>query len=138
VLAQHSYQRSFLHIVSLSICNSSVSSFSCFGHVVDNYGFKPHSQRLTTLVNAPSPIKLHELRSVLGALQYYSRFIPNFAQCATSLFEVLSINNFSWSTNHEKTFCTLLRLLQTTESVLSQGSFNCNYRCFSQWNRCGS
>ncbi|KAA3680667.1 uncharacterized protein DEA37_0014236, partial [Paragonimus westermani] len=90
----------------------SVSSFSCPGYVVDSYGFEPDSHRLTSLVNVSSPAYIHESRSVLSALQYYLRFIPNFAQCA-ALFDVLSINNYCWFTNHEKTFRILLRRLQT-------------------------
>ncbi|KAA3671015.1 uncharacterized protein DEA37_0002930, partial [Paragonimus westermani] len=67
-----------------------------------------------SLVNAPSSTNLHELRSVLGALQYYSCFSPNFAQRATSFFVMSPISNFPWSAKDEKTFRTLLRHLQTT------------------------
>ncbi|KER23612.1 hypothetical protein T265_08549 [Opisthorchis viverrini] len=80
-----------------------VRSFSCLGYIVDGSGFKPDTRRLSPLVNAPSPTSLQELRSVLGALQYYSRFIPNFAKHASFLFDVISSYQFSWSSNHEKT-----------------------------------
>lgn len=95
-------------------CNFSVSSFSCLGYIVDSSGFKPDANRLAPLVNAPSPTNLQELRSILGALQYYSRFIPNFAHYASCLFDVVSANQFSWSPNHEATLRSLLSHLQTS------------------------
>ncbi|GAA55317.1 transposon Ty3-I gap-Pol polyprotein, partial [Clonorchis sinensis] len=91
-----------------------VPSFSCLGYIVDGSGFKPDTNRLSPLVNAPSPTNLQELRSVLGALQYYSRFIPNFAKHASCLFDVLSANQFCWSSNHEKTLRVLLGYLQSS------------------------
>ncbi|KAA3673203.1 uncharacterized protein DEA37_0013928 [Paragonimus westermani] len=65
-------------------------------------------------MNSQLPANLHELCSVLGTYQYFPRFIPNFLQFATPLFDILSISNLSWSTNLEETFRALLRHLQTT------------------------
>ncbi|GAA50669.1 retrovirus-related Pol polyprotein from transposon 17.6 [Clonorchis sinensis] len=84
------------------------------GYIVDGSGFKPDKNRLSPLVNAPSPTNLQELRSLLAALQYYSRFIPNFAKHASCLFGVIVANQFSWSSNHEKMLRALLGYLQTS------------------------
>ncbi|KAA3669830.1 uncharacterized protein DEA37_0014556, partial [Paragonimus westermani] len=94
--------------------NFLVPSFSCLSYVVDSYGFKPDTPRLVPLMNAPSPTNLHEFRVLLDALQYFTRFILSSTQCATSLLDIVSFERFSWSINHEKTFRTLLRPLQTT------------------------
>ncbi|GAA47290.1 transposon Ty3-I gap-Pol polyprotein [Clonorchis sinensis] len=65
-----------------------------------------------TLANAPSPTNLQELRSVLEELLRYSHFIPNFAKHASCLFDVIPANQFSWSSNCEKTLRALLGHLQ--------------------------
>ncbi|GAA57729.1 retrovirus-related Pol polyprotein from transposon 17.6 [Clonorchis sinensis] len=95
-------------------CTFGVPSFSRLGYIVDGSGFRPDKNRLSPLVNAPSPTNLQELRSILGALQYQSRFIPNFARHSGCLFDVISANQFSWSSNHELTLRALLGCLQTS------------------------
>ncbi|GAA51850.1 hypothetical protein CLF_106904 [Clonorchis sinensis] len=42
-------------------CTFGVPSFSCLGYIVDGSGFKPDTNRLSPLVNAPSPTNLQEL-----------------------------------------------------------------------------
>ena len=56
---------------------------------------------------------MHELRSILGALQYYSRFIPNFSQKASDLFDILSNKSFYWHAELEKQLRCLLNYLQS-------------------------
>ncbi|KER24566.1 hypothetical protein T265_07798 [Opisthorchis viverrini] len=99
--------------VNSSKCAFSVYKLSCLGYTVDGNGFSPDNERLSPLVNAPSPSNLSELRSILGALQYYSRFIPNFSQKAYCLFELLSLKTFSWISEHEKTLRSLLNYLKS-------------------------
>ncbi|VDP31097.1 unnamed protein product [Schistosoma mattheei] len=51
-------------------------------------------KRLASLTNEPSPKNLTELCSLVGALQYYSRFIPNFSCRANCLLNILASNSF--------------------------------------------
>ncbi|VDO85415.1 unnamed protein product [Schistosoma curassoni] len=74
-------------------CSFCVSSFECLGYLVDGNGLRPDMKRLAPLTNALSPKNLTKLRSLVGALQYYSRFIPNFS-CANCLFNILTFNSF--------------------------------------------
>ncbi|VDO89671.1 unnamed protein product [Schistosoma margrebowiei] len=69
-------------------CSFCVSSFECLGYLVDGNGFRPDMKRLAPLTNASFPKKLTELRSLVGTLQYYSRFIPNFSCRANGLFNI--------------------------------------------------
>lgn len=77
--------------VNRSRCSFCVSSFECLGYLVDGIRFTIDIQRLSSLTNAPSQKKLTELRPLVGALQYYFRFIPNFsypANCVFSNFDI--------------------------------------------------
>ena len=71
-------------------CMFAVTQFDCVGYFIIEHGFRPDPTRFFPLVNVPSPKNMHELRSILGALQYYSRFISNFTQKASDLFDILS------------------------------------------------
>ncbi|GAA50003.1 uncharacterized mitochondrial protein AtMg00860 [Clonorchis sinensis] len=91
-------------------CTFTVPSLLCLGYFVDGSGFKPDTNRLFPLVNVPSPTYLQELRSVLGT----RRFVHNVAKHASCLFDVVSVNRFSWSSNHEKMLRALLGHLHTS------------------------
>ncbi|CAH8483492.1 unnamed protein product [Schistosoma turkestanicum] len=94
-------------------CSFSVSSFECLGYLVDGNGFRPDMKRLAPLTNAPSPKNLTELRSLVGALQYYSRFIPNFSCRANCLSNILTSNSFKWGEEQESCLRSLLKFLQS-------------------------
>ena len=51
-------------------CMFSIRQLDCLGYSVNEHGFRPDPTRL-----APSPKIMYGLLSILGALQYYSRFI---------------------------------------------------------------
>jgi len=94
-------------------CAFAVTEFTCLGYIINASGFSPDKNRLAPLVDSSSPTNLHELRSLLGALQYYSRFIPNFAQRASTLFNLMSSDLFVWSSEHETTLRSLLAILKS-------------------------
>ncbi|CAH8602962.1 unnamed protein product [Schistosoma margrebowiei] len=70
-------------------------------------------KRRAQRTNAPSPKYLTELSSLVGALQYYSRFIPNFSCRANRLFNILTSNSFKWSEEQESCLRNLLKFLQS-------------------------
>ena len=47
------------------------------GHHIDASGVHTSGDKIKAIVNAPSPRNLPELRSFLGLLNYYAKFIPN-------------------------------------------------------------
>ncbi|MBM6549372.1 RNA-directed DNA polymerase [Streptococcus dysgalactiae subsp. equisimilis] len=94
-----------------------VTEFNCLRYHVSPTGFRPDMNRLKGLVDVTSPSNIHELRSVMGALQYYSKFIPNFASVADPLFILLNSKDFAWTTTHEKVLRKLLSIL-TTDAIL--------------------
>ncbi|CAH8653383.1 unnamed protein product [Schistosoma haematobium] len=91
-------------------CSFYVSSFEC---LVDGNGFGRDMKRIAPLTSAPSPKNLTELCSLVGALQYYSRFIPNFSCRANCLFNILTSNSFKWSEEQESCSRNLLKFLQS-------------------------
>jgi len=49
------------------------------GHKVDANGVSPTQEKVQTFISKPSPHNLKELQSVLGAFNYYSRFIKDYS-----------------------------------------------------------
>ena len=49
------------------------------GHVILADGVRPNDARVAALVRMPMPMDIKQLRSLLGGLSYYHKFLPNMA-----------------------------------------------------------
>lgn len=49
------------------------------GHIIDESGLHPTEEKVKAIQEAPAPKNLAELRSFLGIINYYSRFLPNLS-----------------------------------------------------------
>ena len=54
-------------------------SVEYLGHRIDAKGLHPTGDKLAAICDAPQPDNVSELRSFLGLLNYYGKFIPNLA-----------------------------------------------------------
>ncbi len=98
--------------INLKKCEIEVRKIDCLGLLVDSEGVHPHPNRLKPLVEASSPMDLPQLRSWLGALQYYSKFIPNFASSADVLFKLATAEKFEWKSEPEECLRKLLSFME--------------------------
>jgi hypothetical protein len=63
---------------------------------------------------------MHQVRSFMGLVDYYRRFIPNFSKISMPITELLKKGNkYVWSKECDEAFQTLNKLL-TTSPVLAQ------------------
>lgn len=60
-------------------CDFFKESLEYLGHLIDAEGLHKSPQKVHGIVNAPIPSNITQLRSFLGLLNYYGRFIPNLA-----------------------------------------------------------
>jgi len=58
------------------------------GHQVSVKGLEAHHKNLESLVNIPFPGTSRAMQSLLGSLNYYSRFIEDFTIYAAVLYEL--------------------------------------------------
>ena len=58
------------------------------GHQISLAGLEAYPKDLESLVNIPFPKTLRSMQSFLGSLNYYSRFIEDFAIYASVLYEL--------------------------------------------------
>ena len=68
------------------------------GHVVDDQGFHAAPSKVQALLKVPPPTNVKELRSLLGMINYYRKFIPNLATLLKPLTNLLQSNSkWVWS-----------------------------------------
>ena len=81
-----------------SKCKFAQSEVIYLGHVVNASGIKPDSSKTDMIEKFPVPKRVKDVRSFLGAANYYKRFIKNFAPIALPLWELTKKNvPFVWS-----------------------------------------
>ena len=67
----------------------------------------------------PRPDNVSSLKSFLGSVQFYSKFLPNLATVTEPLYK-LTRNNTKWSWNEEQEIAfTSLKQMLSTETVLA-------------------
>ena len=86
-------------------CEFLMSAVEYLGHLIDQDGIRPLPNKVAAIVKAPSPTNIQELRSFLGLLNYYGKFIPNLATIIHPMNELLQVDRkWNWSEECTKAF----------------------------------
>ncbi|XP_050509696.1 uncharacterized protein K02A2.6-like isoform X1 [Diabrotica virgifera virgifera] len=59
------------------------------GHLIDKDGIHPTKEKLRAIVDAPEPRDLTQLRSYLGLINFYSKFVPMLSSQLRPLYKLL-------------------------------------------------
>jgi len=59
------------------------------GHQIGKHGLHPVAEKLQALQEAPKPKNVGELKSYLGLLTYYAKFLPNLSTVLAPLYKLL-------------------------------------------------
>lgn len=79
-------------------CEFLLSSIEYLGHCVNENGIQPLASKVEAIMNAPAPENVQQLRSFLGLVNYYGKFIPNLASKLHPLNALLSAHKkWKWS-----------------------------------------
>ena len=80
-------------------------SVEYLGHIIDERGLHPTTEKVKAIQEAPKPKNVAELRSFLGIINCYSRFLPNLAAQLTPLYDLLrKQSRWSWTTKQDTAF----------------------------------
>ncbi|KAM7281316.1 uncharacterized protein ISCGN_006398 [Ixodes scapularis] len=66
-----------------------------FGHIFSASGIRTDPQKIAALKKMPAPANAHEVRSLLGTVNYSGRFLPNLADITYPL-RLLTKKNTKW------------------------------------------
>ena len=70
-------------------CKFMVTSVDYLGYHIDAAGLHPLPDKVQAAEEAPTPTCLTELKSYLGLLTYYAKFLPNLATHLAPLYKLL-------------------------------------------------
>ena len=76
-------------------CTFLVPSVTYLGYRIDSQGLHPVSDKVCAIQNAPKPHNQSSLKSYLGLLSYYSRFLLNLPNTLAPLYRLLH-NSVQW------------------------------------------
>ncbi|KAK9070431.1 hypothetical protein SSX86_010833 [Deinandra increscens subsp. villosa] len=95
-----------------SKCIFGVTTVSFLGHVISAAGVEPEADKIHAIQIWPQPSSLTTLRSFLGLTGYYRRFVPNYANIAAPLTDLLKNKSFTWTTEAHQAFISLKKHME--------------------------
>ena len=86
-------------------CQFMKPSLECLGHQVDKEGFQPVEAKVLAVKDVPSPTNVSELKSFLGMINFYRKFLPNLSSTLEPLHELLrKETHFKWCKRQQEAF----------------------------------
>ena len=89
------------------------------GHRISEKGLQPTQDKVKAILEAPAPENVSQLRSFLGAIVYYSKFVPNLSSKLAPLYRLLRKRTpWVWNQPQEEAFREAKACLTST-SILA-------------------
>jgi len=91
--------------INIEKCTFMKSEVKVLGHLLTSKGLKPLPNKVESICNWGPPTNVSELRSFLGAIDYYRQFIKNFSAASEPLCRLLKKNQkFIWTSEQDLCF----------------------------------
>ena len=95
-----------------------VASVTYRGYRIDADGLHPVNEKIKAIQDAPEPRNVTELKSYLGLLSYYSRFLPNISSNLAPLNQLLHKQaEWVWEGKEKQTFQLSKQLLLSSQTL---------------------
>jgi len=92
----------------LNKCKFFETEISFLGYLISEKGIKPDETELLAVQNMPIPKRAKDVKSFLGLISYYRKFIPSCAQITQPLIKILKKDvKFVWGEEQQIGFDTL-------------------------------
>ena len=86
------------------------------GHQIDAEGIHPSGETLSAVRDAPAPTNITELRSYLGMMNHYGRFVPNLATMLAPMHQLLKKDTkWYWRKTQQEAFNKTKEMLRSPQ-----------------------
>lgn len=95
-------------------CTIAVSQVGFLGHIIGNGVVQPSPEKVISIQNCKRPNTKKQVRSFIGLVSYYRKFIPNCSTVAAPLTDLTKKGKptrVRWDQEQENAFQTLIELL---------------------------
>ncbi|XP_017482519.1 PREDICTED: uncharacterized protein K02A2.6-like [Rhagoletis zephyria] len=100
--------------LNISKCCFGKSSVNFCGHIIDEKGIRPNPEKIWEVQSVPQPKHVSQLRSFLGSVNYYGKFIKSMKQLRGPLDDLLKKEaKFEWQSIHKEAFDQLKKILSS-------------------------
>ena len=96
----------------LSKCDFYKDRIDYLGHIISEEGISVEPKKIEAIMNWPTPRNMTDVRSFMGCVGYYKRFIEGVSKvaCAITSLQKKGIK-FEWTVRYEESFQQLKNLL---------------------------
>ncbi len=122
-------------------CSFFLDSVEYLGHIISKDGLHTSESKVKAVLEAPSPKNVPELRSFLGLVNYYGKFLPDLASVLAAL---LQKKKWKWGAKQQQAFDHVKNLLNSSRvrvhfddklRRLTIWSRGCLVTCNGEWRR---
>lgn len=114
-------QRLHSHGIKLkkSKCAFFTDEVQYLGFIISKDGIKADPAKVEAIVKIPRPQNITELKSFLGVVNFYARFVARLSTIMSPLYDLLKKNvSWKWTAQCEKAFKTIKELLVSAEVLM--------------------
>ncbi|XP_058448351.1 uncharacterized protein K02A2.6-like [Malaya genurostris] len=100
--------------VRIEKCSFQMSQIKYLGQILDGDGIKPDPDKSAAVASMPPPHDVPSLRSYLGAVNYYAKYIPEMRNLRFPMDELLRTGSkWIWSEACQRSFDRFRKILQS-------------------------
>ena len=90
-------------------CAFLLSAVEYLGHKISAEGIQPTEEKVRAIKEAPPPTNVTQLRSSLGLVNYYGKFLPHLASVLAPLYNLLQKKSTGIGGQHRRLPSTKLK-----------------------------
>ena len=119
-----------------SVFGAAVIEF--LGHNVSHTGIHPTSAKVLAISELRTPTCVHDLQSVLGLMNYYRRFVPNYSTLQQPLNGLLKKGaQWEWTSEHDQAYKSLKEALCKPGNALKSFDPSLPTKLYTDWSKKG-
>ncbi|XP_052749773.1 uncharacterized protein K02A2.6-like [Galleria mellonella] len=106
--------------VNLKKCSFLQPEIEYLGHIIDARGVRPTKTKIDAIAKAPAPNNTKELRSFLGMVNFYERFIPHLHTLCSDLHDLTSSRKkWKWTKELQTAFEKVKTCITKTRPLIA-------------------